>query len=338
MNMEKQEKRAVKILGGLGVCAIAFSLWAGCAKEIMGPAGPQGGPGKEGPTGNVGQNGATGATGPQGYGAGVVATQLSAGATCLNGGVQLQTFQDLNNNGVEDVGDPMLSLTYVCNGLNGATGTVGATGSNGSNGATGATGSTGNNGTNGSNGSNGSNGTDGATGNNGSNGTDGSNTTFSIVTDAGVNCPNGGFDVTLTDSSHSETEYVCNGVNGTNGLNGNAGTNGTNGSNGGTVSFNLVQAIEPCGANSSPWKEVILGLVGGQLLSSFSDNSSGSNTRFSFIPNGSYVDTDSSGCNFTVAGDGLTTSSISWGAGSNSYSTWSAGGYSWTPAGGWISL
>jgi len=333
--IKEQTNQAALIVSGLGivfsVMAIIFILLGlnGCGKrkELVPVVGPSGAPGASGSKGDTGDQGATGQTGAagtqgnagtngtngaQGYGAGIKTTQLSVGnANCPNGGVQLENFQDLNNNGTLDTGESLLGLTYVCNGSNG---------SNGSNG------------TNGSNGSNGSNGT------NGTNGTNGVSTTFSIVTDNGTHCTNGGFDLTLTDSTHSETDYVCNGNNGANGQNGQAGTNGTNGSSGGTVSFSLVQAIEPCGANSSPWKETLLGLQGGQILASFSETVSGQNTRFAFIPNGSYIDTDSSGCNFSVTGDGTTWSQINWGSGSNVYSTWVAGGYHWTSATGWVAL
>jgi hypothetical protein len=201
------------------------------------------------------------------------------------------------------------------------------------NGNTGSTGSTGQDGSNGTNGTNGSNGT------NGIDGTNGTSVTYAITPDT-TNCPNGGYDLTLTDSTHTTVNYLCNGTNGINGTSGQAGTNGQNGTNGGTITFDLVQAIEPCGAASSSWKEVLLGLQGGQLLSSFSETMSGSNTRFSFIPNGSYIDTDESGCNFTVTGDGSTWSTISWSAGSNSYNPvgWSDGGYNWTSALGWVSF
>lgn len=274
--------------------------------------GTKGNTGEQGPQGNQGQTGATGANGAQGYGAGIKTVAVSPGATCANGGVELDNYQDLDNNGVMDASDPLISLSYVCNGTNGT------------------------NGANGSNGTNGSNGVNGVNGSNGSNGADGISSTFSVVADSGAHCSNGGYDITLTDVYHSETDYVCNGTNGSNGQNGQAGTNGTNGANGGTISFNLVQAIMPCGAASSPWKEVLLGLQGGQLLSSFSESASGTNTRFSFIPNGTYSDTDSSGCQFTVTGDGSTVSDIHWNAGSNGYSSWAAAGYHWTQALGWV--
>lgn len=197
-----------------------------------------------------------------------------------------------------------------------------------------------------SDGQNGASGTPGLTGGMGLTGQSGLSTVMTTVNATPVQCPNGGIVLMMALDSNNNGIYdvsdtnqtsatVCNGQNG---LNGQAGTNGTNGANGGTVTFNLVQVIEPCGYNSSPWKEVLLGLQGGQLLSSYSENVSGQNTRFVFIPDGSYIDTDSSGCNFTVTGDGSTTSQISWGAGSNAYSTWIAGGYSWTPATGWVAL
>lgn len=90
----------------------------------------------------------------------------------------------------------------------------------------------------------------------------------------------------------------------------------------------VVQQITPCGPNSSPWKEVLLQLAGGSLIGTFSDNASGLNTRLSDIPDGSYIDTDNSGCNFSVSTSG-SNRSISWNTGSNSYSTWSAQTITW---------
>lgn len=203
--------------------------------------------------------------------------------------------------------------------------------------AMGCSGADGTNGTNGTNGSNGANGAQGY----------GAGLTVTQLAVGNPNCPAGGVSlVNFQDLNNSGVQipadpilglsYVCNGTNGTNGTNGQAGLNGTNGTNGGTVTFNLVQVIEPCGAASSPWKEVLLGLQGGQILSDFSETSSGQNTRLSFVPNGSYVDTDESGCNFTVSGDGSTWSEISWAAGSNSYSSWPANDFYWTAANGWV--
>lgn len=159
----------------------------------------------------------------------------------------------------------------------------------------------------------------------GTSGSDGQSCTVITVT-AGPVAPNGGSMLTCPDGS---TSLVLNGTN-------TVSTNNTTGTNGGTVTFNLVQVIQPCSAASSPYKETLLGLQGGQLLAAFSDDSSGDNTRLAFIPNGSFIDTDSSGCNFTVTGDGSTYSNIRWNAGSNSYTTWLAGGYNWTLSTGWV--
>jgi hypothetical protein len=104
-------------------------------------------------------------------------------------------------------------------------------------------------------------------------------------------------------------------------------TNGTSP----TAAYNIVRAIEPCGHNSSPYKEVLLLLASGDILASFSDTQSGYNTRLAFIPNGnSYLDTDSSGCAFSIGGTG-SSRVVSWRAGSNSYSTWPAGSVSAAP-------
>ena len=54
---------------------------------------------------------------------------------------------------------------------------------------------------------------------------------------------------------------------------------------------------------------------------------SGDETRLSFIPAGSYQDTDDSGCNFSVSPDGNGGFDVAWGAGSNQYASWSAGSY-----------
>lgn len=309
--------------GDTGAAGIAGTPGHNGTNGTDGSNGINGTNGTNGSNGIDGTNGTNGINGAQGYGAGVQVAHIAASVSCPAGGLSVTNFQDVNNNGLPDPGESIIAVNYVCNGVAGTNGT------NGSNGSNGADGSNGTNGTNGTNGSNGSNGT---------NGVDGISTTFSIVPDSGVNCTNGGFDITFTAGATTSTQYVCNGTNGLNGNSGQAGTNGSNGSNGGTVTFNMVQAIMPCGFSSSPWKEVILGLQGGQLLSSFSETMGGQNTRLSFIPNGSYIDTDSSGCNFSVSGDGSTTSQISWGSGSNAYSSWSAGGYSWTPAAGWVSL
>ena len=161
---------------------------------------------------------------------------------------------------------------------------------------------------------------------------DGVSPTFSIVPAATNVCAHGGFTITLVDSAHSETVSVCNGNQGSNG------SAGTDGSNGGTVSLNLVQVIQACGSQSSPYKETLLGLQGGQILGSFSETTGGQNTRLIFLQNGTFQNTDSSGCQFTISGIGTNNVNITWPAGSNGYATWNSGGYTWDDSFGWMSL
>ena len=180
---------------------------------------------------------------------------------------------------------------------------------------------------------------------NGTNGTNGTN---------GLSC-------STTQTSSGATITCANGttatiLNGTQGATGSTGTQGVAGTNctvtsvvGGskivcgtteslvtngtspTAAYNIVRAIEPCGHNSSPYKEVLLLLASGDILASFSDTQSGYNTRLAFIPNGNnYSDTDSSFCQFGIGGVG-SSRVVSWPAGSNSYSTWPAGSVSAAP-------
>lgn len=79
-----------------------------------------------------------------------------------------------------------------------------------------------------------------------------------------------------------------------------------------------VEVIQPCGPGSAQYKEVILRLADGSLLSSFSDNAAGQNTRLALLPDGDYVDTDGSSCSFSVSTNG-STRSISWAGGSESW-------------------
>ena len=109
-----------------------------------------------------------------------------------------------------------------------------------------------------------------------------------------------------------------------------AGVSGTPGPAGPTLPLSMMDAITPCSPNSSPWKELIFCLADGNLLGSFSANMSGLETRLAFVGPGSYEDTDSSGCNFNVVSDGNGGNIISWSAGHNSYSTWTASSFDCT--------
>jgi hypothetical protein len=188
---------------------------------------------------------------------------------------------------------------FVTNGTNGATGTQGATGTKGD------TGTAGTNGTNGTNGSN------------------GLSVVFAMTAATVAQCANGGSVIALAQDFNAngvldpldtgiQTTIICNGA------------KGDTGAQGQPSQFTPTAPIRPCGPTSSPWKEVLLCLSDGEILASFSDDMAGDNTRLSMIPPGSYVDTDSSGCYFTVAtaGSGLL---VSWNAGSNQYATWTAG-------------
>jgi hypothetical protein len=97
-----------------------------------------------------------------------------------------------------------------------------------------------------------------------------------------------------------------------------------NGQNG-QVPLSIMYPIAPCTNASSPYKEQLLCLNDGGLLGDFSDSASGLNTRFAFIPTGSYADTDDSGCQFNVSVDAKGDSTLSYSAGSNQYGKWVAG-------------
>ena len=139
-------------------------------------------------------------------------------------------------------------------------------------------------------------------------------------TGATISCPNG---------TSATVPNGTNGASGPQGIPGPSGSPGPQGSPGPTPSLGPdtpMWLIAPCGQASSPYKEQLMCLNNGSLLSSFSDSTSGNETRFALIPVGTYEDTDDSGCVFTVslASDGVSTI-VSWNAGSGQYSTWVAG-------------
>ena len=67
---------------------------------------------------------------------------------------------------------------------------------------------------------------------------------------------------------------------------------------------NIVEIVDPCGDTPLKYDEVLFKTSDGQFVGSFSDNSSGLNTRFSVLPIGSYVTTDATNCHFQVTSDG----------------------------------
>lgn len=66
---------------------------------------------------------------------------------------------------------------------------------------------------------------------------------------------------------------------------------------------NIVSIKDVCGDKAGVYDEVFLVLSTGEMLSSFSDNVSGLNTRFSKLTPGSFVSTDNSFCYFSVVAD-----------------------------------
>lgn len=81
--------------------------------------------------------------------------------------------------------------------------------------------------------------------------------------------------------------------------------NGADGVDASVTAYTIVDVIDPCGDSPNVHDEVLLKLANGSILASFSDNSSGQNTRFSVIYQGSYVTTDGSGCHFQVQANGI---------------------------------
>lgn len=66
---------------------------------------------------------------------------------------------------------------------------------------------------------------------------------------------------------------------------------------------NIVDFKDPCGSQGS-YNEIFLHLSDGTYVASFSDNASGSNTRFAKLTDGNFVTTDGTHCYFTVSGNG----------------------------------
>lgn len=99
-------------------------------------------------------------------------------------------------------------------------------------------------------------------------------------------------DSILQVSEVTQSVYVCDG------LKGDAGP---------TTQYGIVEIIDPCGDTPGIYDEVLLRLATGQIIASFSDNLNGYNTRFTILQAGTYVDTDGSGCVFTVHADNTVT-------------------------------
>lgn len=190
----------------------------------------------------------------------------------------------------------MVTGATGANGLGGSTGITGQFGANGAIGATGLQGITGITGTIGMPGISGVTGQVGASGQNGvtgSTGQNGYNAAFSETSADHTACPSGGTiinmgidinrDGILQSNEILQVTIVCNGQNAP------------------PTQLTPVASIMPCGPNSSSYKEVLLGLEDGTILSEFTGNASNAATvRNTLVPDGSYYDTDDSECYFTI--------------------------------------
>lgn len=220
-----------------------------------------------------------------------------ATVTCPDG-----TSTTITDGSKGDKGDQGNTGTTGSTGIAGATGPTGAAGTNGTSGISG---------TNGTSGVNGANGTNGTSGVSGTNGTNGHSAAFSMASADSSICPNGGSvikmgvdlnnDGILQTSEVTQAAVLCNGL---------------NGADSSPSVFMPVTAITPCGPTSSLYKEVLLGMFGGAILSEFTGGSNTNQIRNILVPDGSYYDTDSSQCNFTVSSSSNNRSVI-WNGSSN---------------------
>lgn len=139
----------------------------------------------------------------------------------------------------------------------------------------------------------------GMSGANGADGNNGMNAVFASVPAPLQVCPGGGVTFLMALDAFGTGVYtaldpnqqsatVCNG------------TNGTDGHDAPVSEFTIVETLMPCGKTVN-YKEVLLRFANGEVLASFSDNASGKNTRFAFLSDGTYVDTDDSSCRFSLS-------------------------------------
>jgi len=257
-----------------------------------------------------------GVSGPSGFGTGI---QLTAAplAQCPSGGNIYTVFQDVNNNGLLDPFENIISTQTVCNGLNGLTSLIStnrvttdyATCASGSGIQINSGADTNSDGllepseiTNTQVVCDGSNGAIGAAGPAGSNG---HNIVYAVTAASTTTCPDGGSTVLMALDVNNTGEYCALDPN-------QQSIVLCNGKNAPLSPYLPIQPIMPCG-NNVAYKEVLLRLSNGQVLAAFSDNVGGLNTRLTLLPDGSYIDTDDSNCQFSLlTSNDQATRSISW--------------------------
>lgn len=219
-------------------------------------------------------NGVSGTNGSQGYSTLFTMNRVSTGlSACVAGsGLQLSSGLDVDRSSALEASE-ITQAQILCDGVNGAVGSAGPAGS------------------------------------------DGYSMVFQSVPASSSACPAGGSVLLMAlDTARSGVYHasfpsqqsitLCNGVNGQNG------SNGQNGQDAPVPAYAPVEAIRPCG-NSVAYKEVLLRLSNGEVLASFSADTTGTMTRLAFLPDGTFLNTDASGCQFTLATMG-TTRTISW--------------------------
>jgi hypothetical protein len=143
-------------------------------------------------------------------------------------------------------------------------------------------------------------------------GKNGHNAAFDVAVPLVGVCSNGGSilnagtdldDNLILDLSEVTVSIItCNGTNGVNG------TNGIDGVSPAMPALMPVAILNPCGDAPSIYDEVFLKLADGTVLASYSDNTSGMNTRFTKLIAGTYGTTDGDNCVFTIDASGNITS------------------------------
>lgn len=145
----------------------------------------------------------------------------------------------------------------------------------------------------------GANGQEGLVGQSGKDGQDGYTSLVDYVRFTGSACPsNAGIivsagldldrDLILDSSEVTKQTVLCDG------------SKGQDGETPAANPMDVVAIIDPCGDAAGVQDEVMLKLQNGKVISSFSQNAAGQNTRLSLLENGSFVTTDGSNCEFTL--------------------------------------
>ena len=168
---------------------------------------------------------------------------------------------------------------------------------------------------------NGAPGTAGAQGAPGTSGAAGANGHSALLNNYpnDINCGTAGG--SLQTSEVTVSADLCNGA---------VGAAGATGPAGASPEYSPIIVINPCGPNSSSYKEALLGLSGGGVFGEFTENTSALTVRNTLIPDGGYYDTDDSQCYFNVS-TSSGNRSVTWnGSTANGSGPWGAGSASYT--------